>query len=469
MDKKIDAQPHSVSPSRLVDPYRVKSGDTLSSIARRAGVTVACLRRWNGIGDINKIEVGQVLYLSEASAFGISVAFLDALRHPIANLPYRLEFDGRSIVGKTSSTGRIPPQVTKDARSQVDVWVQDATREWKKLTSTASGYGHKLVTLVSGAIVVPATLEEMASDTAKMLAKVREMTATAFAQAKQPVKPTGKPSKNNPAVTAKNSTGPQGQPVIVLGVDLPEGLMRHFERYKGGDISEQEWAAVAVRLECEPEVLKAISKVESGGRSAFWQLNGGTGGHVPAILYERHYFSRLTKGVYDDDHPDVSWPTGYQARKQLGKENKRMHDGKVGKGDVYADYATSYLRLIQAYRLDPIAALQSCSWGKFQIMGANFALCDIPNVEKFVDRMCTSDAEQIGLLAGFIQHKPRAWKNPKNKAAGKEISLLDAVKTKNWRAIAFNYNGPAYETYQYHTKLEQAYAHYKKGGGSKAS
>ena len=75
---------------------------------------------------------------------------------------------------------------------------------------------------------------------------------------------------------------------------------------------------------------------------------------------------------------------------------------------------------------------------------------------------CTSDAGQIELLAGFIQNKLSAWKSPKNKKLGKEVSLWEAVKTKNWRAIAFNYNGPAYETHAYHTKLEQAYEQYKK-------
>lgn len=454
---------------KLADPYRVKSGDTLSSIARRAGVAVASLQRWNGVRDANKINVGQVLYLSEASAFGVSVAFLDALRHPIANLHYRLEFDGRSIVGRTPSNGQIPTQITKDARSQVDVWVRDAQHQWHRLVSTASGYGHKLITLLSGAIVVPATLDELKRDAVKAKSKGREVTATATTQAKPPVKPTGKPSKNNPAVTAKKAKGPQGQPVIVLGVDLPEGLTDHFRNYKSGEISEKDWVNVASELLCEPEVLKAIAKVESGGRSAFWRLNDGEGGHVPAILYERHYFSRLTKGVYDKDHPDISWPTGYRTRKRLGKNDKKMHDGKVDADDVYSSYATSYLRLINAYKLDPGAALQSCSWGKFQIMGANFSLCGEDDVEEFVNQMCTSDAQQISLLAGFIQHKPCAWKNPKNKKLGKEISLWDAVKIKNWRAIAFNYNGPGYETHEYHSKLEKAYEQYKKANESKTT
>ena len=206
----------------------------------------------------------------------------------------------------------------------------------------------------------------------------------------------------------------------------------------------------------------AIAKVESGGRSAFWRLNRGDGAHIPAILYERHYFSDLTNGKYDSTHPDISWPVGYRKKSQLGSTDKKMHDHKVDADDIYSSYATSYLRLINAYRLDPGAALQSCSWGKFQIMGRNYVLCGAASIEEFVSAMCAAELGQIQLLAGFIQKKPRAWKNPKNKALGKEISLWDAVKTKDWKAIAFNYNGPSYATYGYDTKIQAAYDAYKK-------
>lgn len=43
--------------------YTVKSGDTLSAIAKKQGVTVANLVSWNNIKDANKISVGQKLSL----------------------------------------------------------------------------------------------------------------------------------------------------------------------------------------------------------------------------------------------------------------------------------------------------------------------------------------------------------------------------------------------------------------------
>lgn len=448
---------------RLPDPYRIKDGDTLGSIARQSGQSVDALVRRNGLSNPNRIAVGQVIYLSDASAYGVSVSFLDALRHPIANLPYRLQFDGRTLTGKTDASGLITRQITQSAQSTVEVWIEDAQRNWQQLVRTASGYGHKLITLVSDSLVIPAKVEPHPAKTPPASKAAAAKTATATQQAKPPKTPSGAPSKNNRAVKTKRSTGPKGQPIVVVGVEIPKGLLDYFASFKGGDIADADWAQSAAGLDCDVNVLKAFAKVESGGRNSFWRLNNGEGAHLPAILYERHYFSRLTKGVHDKEHPDVSWPTGYRTRKQLGKDDKRMHDERVDADDVYSDYASSYLRLIRAYDLDPTAALKSCSWGKFQIMGDNCSLCGEDDIKPFITKMCTSEHAQVALIAEFIRNKPRAWKNPKNKSLGKEISLWDAVKTRNWRAIAFNYNGPSYETYSYHTKLEQAYETFKKG------
>jgi LysM repeat protein len=45
--------------------YRVQSGDTLSAIARRYGVSMEALARFNRISDVNRIRVGQVLQIPE--------------------------------------------------------------------------------------------------------------------------------------------------------------------------------------------------------------------------------------------------------------------------------------------------------------------------------------------------------------------------------------------------------------------
>ncbi len=447
----------------LTDPYRVQPGDHLSLVAQRSGSTVATLQRLNGIKNPHQLAVGQVLYLSEASAYGVSVCFLDALRHPIANLNYRLCFDGRSIAGKTTEQGTTPAQVTRNAQSSFEVWVQDGRQGWQLVQKTVSGYGHKLITLVSDAIVVQAQTQAHPTGAPAVPGKPAARTATASQTAALPKAVPGAPSKNNAAVKTKKSKGPQGQHVIQLGVELPQGLLDLFASYKGGDITTQQWKQLGVLLECEHEVLMAIAQIESGSRQAYWRLNNQAGATLPAILYERHYFSRLTKGQYDKTHPDISWRTGYRGKKELGKTNDQMPSGTVQGRDTYSTYATSYLRLVNAYRLDEEAALKSCSWGKFQIMGENYELCGMPSIQDFVEFICQSEAQQPSLLAQFVRNKPATYKNPKNKELGLEKSLLQAVRDKDWKAIAFNYNGPRYAKNHYDAKLQDAFQKIKAG------
>lgn len=450
-------------PRRVNDPYLVRPGDTLGSIAKRCGRSVAELQRLNGLASPHRLRAGQSLYLSERTAFGVSAVFLDALRCPIRNLPFRFEYDGKTISGITDETGRIGRQITRSATSRVAIWIRNVDGNWTRLMETTSGYGQKLLTFVSDALVIDGQTEAHPPGAPTTLPSPAEPAPTA--QSPQPALPRpaqGSPTRNNPNVTMRTARGPQGQPVIELSVTLPKELLAHFARYEGKEIGNSDWDNLAGSLDCEPATLKAIARVESGGRSSFWRLNGHDGAHIPALVFERHYFSRLTRRVYDNAHPDISWARSYRKNDRLGQRDLAMHDGQIDADDVYGGYARGYLRLINAYRLDPDAALKSCSWGKFQIMGENHQLCDHDFADDFVGEMCISEHAQIKLLAAFIRRKPRAWRDPKNKSLGKEISLWDAVKTKNWAAIAFNYNGPDYKTHRYDEKLRAAYEEYSK-------
>lgn len=59
--------------------YTVKSGDTLSSIARAYGVTVTALATANQLTDVNRINVGQVLLIPSASTVTYTVKAGDTL------------------------------------------------------------------------------------------------------------------------------------------------------------------------------------------------------------------------------------------------------------------------------------------------------------------------------------------------------------------------------------------------------
>jgi LysM repeat protein len=53
----------SATPKSPGTTYKVKSGDTLTAIARRNGTTVKVLMSLNGITDPSKLKIGQVLQL----------------------------------------------------------------------------------------------------------------------------------------------------------------------------------------------------------------------------------------------------------------------------------------------------------------------------------------------------------------------------------------------------------------------
>jgi hypothetical protein len=99
------------------------------------------------------------------------------------------------------------------------------------------------------------------------------------------------------------------------------------------------------------------------------------------VLFERHYFHRLTDGRFDRLHPGISAPT---------------QGGYVG-GTV------EYARLEAAMALDEDAALQSASWGIGQVMGANYEDAGFPTVKAMVEAAVESENAQLISVAHFIE------------------------------------------------------------------
>lgn len=435
--------------------YTVKKGDTLASIAKQHGKTVHQLVEYNGLTHPDVLHIGQVLKVELGSAdLSLQTLFLDAFRQPIEGLEYLLKFDGKEVKAKTQANGLGAAVQTLSPSSIVEVMVKRADNTWKKLVETTSDVGHKLITLVSPNIALQEPSQKLPAE-----------------------KPPAQPAYNRktpPPATPKGTPIQPGHPVqkkkgadrntVVLEVDIPQDLLDYFKLYKDDPITDNDWETVSNDLRCEPEALKAIAKVESGG-PAFWRLNQNDGLQIPKILFERHYFSRLTNHRYDATHPDISWPVMYLHKNMLGKDNAQVyaalenekkqrnytHDNHVDLDDVYHSSASSYLRLINAYRLDKQAALQSASWGKFQLMGRNYEACRTKSIEKFIQTMCSSELGQLQLLSGFIRSNPL---------------LHNSLKNKDWAMFAHHYNGPQYKAGQYHRKMQQAYDEFKKKGGS---
>lgn len=177
-------------------------------------------------------------------------------------------------------------------------------------------------------------------------------------------------------------------------------------------LTDADLADAAARLGIEIAALRAVDEVESRGRGF---LPDGR----PSILFERHIFGRRTCHRYSANHPDISGstPGGY---------------GVAG--------AHQYNRLAEALRLDRTAALQSTSWGRYQVMGFNAELCGWPDVEDFVASMRESEALHLKAFIGYCQAN----------------DLVRFLIVHDWRSFAKGYNGPG-NVDDYSQKLATAY------------
>jgi hypothetical protein len=182
-------------------------------------------------------------------------------------------------------------------------------------------------------------------------------------------------------------------------------------------LTDGDFADCASSLNCQVAAVRAVVAVESSG-------GGFLPDGRPKILFEAKYFHKLTNGRYDATHPNISSPVW----------NKKLYKGGAREWD----------RLNEAAALDRPAALQSASWGLFQIMGANFKACGFASVEDFVAAMEKSEGEQLKAFVNFV----------------KSSKLDGYLRSRNWAAFAKGYNGPGYAKNQYDKRLADAYSKY---------
>jgi len=168
-------------------------------------------------------------------------------------------------------------------------------------------------------------------------------------------------------------------------------------------LTEEDYDRAAASLACNVEAIKAVAQVESTGTG--FLPNG-----QPKILFEAHVFSRLTGHAYDSSHPHIS--------------SLKWDRSLYRSGDA------EYARLQEAKTLDYYNALMSASWGTFQIMGFNHALCGFDDVRGFVQDMQISEGRQLDAFVTLIKHNPL---------------LHGALKIHDWRTVAYRYNGSGYK------------------------
>ncbi|NML88768.1 DUF3380 domain-containing protein [Sphingobium sp. TB-6] len=184
-------------------------------------------------------------------------------------------------------------------------------------------------------------------------------------------------------------------------------------------ITAADIAQAAKDLSVDPAKVWAVYDVEAAG-DAF--IDGR-----PAILFEPHRFSRSTGHRYDASHPRLSSRSW----------NRKLYP---------ASQAGRWQQLLDAVALDVDAGFMSASYGAFQILGENFAVCDAPDAWSFAWRQCQTEGDQLDAFTRFITGRGL-------KRALQRISADPAT----CKPFADGYNGTASALNHYAENIAAAY------------
>lgn len=203
----------------------------------------------------------------------------------------------------------------------------------------------------------------------------------------------------------------------------------------GSKITDLMYEDLSKDLNVEKEVLYAVAETETKGNPFI----SGIKPKQAKILFERHYLHRLAGAkltaerikFYEENYNDV-------------------FSSKQGNYNWDVEGINQIPRLKKAKEIDKDAAIMSCSWGKFQVMGEYYdkAYNNAEDLEK-AQNMC--EIQQLYYFKIFIK-----------KVKGKK--LIDAMKNKDWESIAYYYNGAKWRTTNpdYPTKFKKYYDERKK-------
>lgn len=210
-------------------------------------------------------------------------------------------------------------------------------------------------------------------------------------------------------------------------------------------VTDKAYSEAAAELGVPESYVRAVAEVESQGS-----------GFLPdgrlKILFERHWFYKklgeaLKKRDVYDHVSDVLGMSATNVSSLLSAVANRENNicnpvagGYVGNGGEYA-------RLEKASNYNLEAALQSASYGAYQIMGFNCQACGYQTASEMMRDFATSEYKQF---RGFIEF----IKGDKN--------LIKALKAGDWAAFARGYNGPAYAKNKYDSKLQSSEASWAK-------
>lgn len=211
----------------------------------------------------------------------------------------------------------------------------------------------------------------------------------------------------------------------VVGPRTRAALYDLFANRRATFVTPGEIGVIARELGAAPEQVRAVAAVESSG-GGFLKT-----GH-PKILFERHWLFRrigrvLSASSVIGHFLAASTPGGYT----LDADRDGIND--------------SWEKLVEACALDPLAAFESCSWGKFQIMGGHWKALGYPSVFDMAWSIRESEIGHYRALAAFIRA---------NRLEG-ALRRIGTDPAQN-EAFARGYNGAGFRKNDYHLKLARA-------------
>ena len=178
-----------------------------------------------------------------------------------------------------------------------------------------------------------------------------------------------------------------GQTVTVAFQSQPQRPKIAFPSYDpssvrtdglGYELTDADLAAWARNFGLEVEQVEAVALLESSNAGFY------DDGRVK-VRFESYWFQQLTNGAYDQSHPTLS---------------------DAG-GCCYSDPSTpgwEWARVLEAMALDREAALESTSFGRFQVLGLDWELFGYRSIDEFVEGM-NDETKHLEVFGAYIQAK----------------------------------------------------------------
>ena len=187
-------------------------------------------------------------------------------------------------------------------------------------------------------------------------------------------------------------------------------------------LSERDLIKAAELLGVPVAAVATVAQVESSG-------HGFDATNKPAILFERHVFYKqlIANGKKASDVSTMS--------ERIPNIINKKRGGYVGGSGEQGRFSS-------ACQIDETSAIESCSWGMFQIMGYHWARLGYTDAQDFRMHMQESEGEQLQAFCKFILT---------------DKDLLKALNEQKWDVFAKLYNGPAYKENLYDVKLARAF------------